>query len=483
MSERTEKLSVEVEVRGHDAAAKDVETLKRETAELTEGIKEEEKALTSVTEQTKEYGGVIGKLREKVSGAVGQVREMAGKASVASDALNELSGWAAHVAFGVTSVMTAIRATSFAIRRLLPGVSALTHAGTAMVGTLRDEVKERLRLIEVMKIQSQASDELKNKQLSQKDRIERISDRRRVGGFTADAARLAQVQAARAKEQFGYLDDAGIERVVGTFGDVGLSQENLTNLAIIESFGGLDDVDVTKVRSKERIRRIGARTIKRFPEEIAKIAQRETVQGVGLGRAAYRTGQPTEAMQQALAEMQGAEGGEAALRRRLEEELPPGVDLDRAVRLAQLFGSAEAFEAARISRASPRGVTATENILKARPTVEVGLPDQPGYVSQALGAFGGTKTFETMDFDEFEGLRRAYERIEREGQPGSGFTGDAAGKMERAAQSMESAAARLERVSQRGGGQVNYNPRFYGPDAASRKGRTTNGERLIRDME
>lgn len=426
---------------GFGAVGKTVAKLTQATGELARSAVNPQKRLADGLEKVRERAGaLVGQFRQtnkeatkvgegfddtaqkadNLSESIGQVKEQTEGVSQASQEGGAgWGGWAAQLAVGVAKLGMALRAASRAFK-MLPVAGAVVHGILSIRSALKAEIAERLRLIEVMKIQGRVLDELRDKQLDQKATLEQIASRRGVGGFeNEDVARRVQVGAARAKAQYPQLSEANINRAFGTFGDVpGLSQEQLTRLAEADYFTKLKvDIGVRSYDSLRRQAMVRNLTPLEARGEFAKFERTETVQGPGLGRGEFRTGQPTEAAQRALEELRAREGNEAELRRQLEEILPPEADIDRAVRLGKLFGSKEALEKHKVgfTNALRPLTTMLNRLLHGR--VELMLPDQPGFGSQLAETLGTTLTYEKMRPEEYENLVRALGQIEREGTP------------------------------------------------------------------
>ncbi len=224
--------------------------------------------------------------------------------------------------------------------------------------------------------------------------------------------------AARAQETFRQLRPEDINLALGMFGDLGFTQRELTSLAILAQQGRLQP---DPQWSRRTLQAYGRRQLQRNRERIARFAQRETIQGAGLGWPEFLTGEPTERAQRVLMELLTPAGGEAMLRERLAELLPPEFDIDQAVRLIKLFQTPEALERGRRGAIPLRPLTALmERIGLVEPRHAIALEDQPGLINQMLEAMGLTKEFEEIRVSEYEELQAAFRRILREGAPGGG---------------------------------------------------------------
>ena len=283
MGEETQDLKLRARAEGFEAAAKKV-------GELTD-------AEALLEKQTKQ----VGEAAAKVAGQIDEMADARDRLDEQTDGLDQSSkrgekswkdtaGVLGLVSAALLKLGTALRSTIFLLK-LFAAVGAVLKGMAAVRQALRDDIEERLRLIEVMKIQGKAADELQQRTLSQKDTIERIASGRRQGGFkTPDAARAAQVGARRAREQFSQLTEADVNQAFGLFADQGFSQDELTNLAIIESFGELNvGADLPEAVQK----RLARRRLRRLQGRVDTFASRETLQGQGRGRGEFRDGQPT----------------------------------------------------------------------------------------------------------------------------------------------------------------------------------------------
>ncbi len=152
-------------------------------------------------------------------------------------------------------------------------------AGLREIGkVLRDEIAARLRLTEVIREQSRAREKEVNEQLRQKEAVERVAGRRRIGGFaTAEIATEVQVRATTAQKQFTQLRPGDINQAFDTFGDVeGLSQQDLIDLSIIAGFG---ELEMDPRRSRKALKQRADKLLKRFRGRIDIFKGRELVQG------------------------------------------------------------------------------------------------------------------------------------------------------------------------------------------------------------
>ena len=204
-------------------------------------------------------------------------------------------------------------------------------------------------------------------------------------------------------------------------------------------------------------------------QRIATFARRETLQGQGLGRAEYRTGQPTERARRAIAEARAVGGAKATFRALLEEALPaeyavplPGEDqsrIEQAVALYEMYGTAAGVEAARTTYASLRPLEAAYYATRGVPKVEMALKDQPGFWAGIKEAIGYPERL-IIERSVYDAMLTAFQRMEREGLPGGGRGGRTEVNMT---------------ITN------NYqNAKFIGPDAASQHRRTTNGQNYTR---
>lgn len=198
MGEETQDLRLQAKAEGFEAAAKKV-------GELTD-------AEALLEKQTKQ----VGEAAAKVAGQIDEMADARDRLDEQSDGLDQSSkrgekSWrdtAGVIGFVATALLklgTVLRSTIFLLKAFA-AVGAVLKGMAAIRQAIRDDFEERLRLIEVMKIQGQVADALQKRTLNQKDTLERIAGTRRQGGFkTPDAARAAQVGARRAQEQFSQL--------------------------------------------------------------------------------------------------------------------------------------------------------------------------------------------------------------------------------------------------------------------------------------
>lgn len=449
-----QKFTSEVVVEGADQAAKDFAKVVAAQAKLADETERTARAYDEAAENALELAASERILEQQARSLQDETEGLSGRFRKAERRWRDAGGAASSIAWGLAKVVVAIRSTVAALR-LLPAIGAVVQGGMAIVQVLRDEIAARERLAEVIKLQSRAHDELRTGQIQQQETLERRAGQRSVGGFDTDTARRVQAAAAGAQKQFTQLQPQDIDAAFGIFGDIeGLSQKDLTDLAIIAGFG---ELKVDLKRSRAALKARADTLLRRFRESgrITTFAQRETVQGEGVGAAEFRPAGPTERAQEVAEQAATAGGPKAQLREHLRKVLPPGTDIERAVKLLELFGTAGELEAAKVGLVSARPLTTLFNRARIDPLVEIGLPDQPGIISGALEAGGLISQFETLRQEEFEALLEAMRAIEKAGLPGAG---------------------------QANGGDITINinhlenSKNLGPDAASDRGRAVNSE-------
>ena len=336
MAERGhQKLEVEVEGTGFEETAKKSARLDDVQGKLTKQIERAGEVFDKTGEAVDKAGeavGKAGKVVEKVEEVFDKAGQTVDKFSEGVDKLgdavrstrrfmgdlvdfaSEVAGVVRDVTAGVAGMVLTVRGLSKAMRatkvawRVLPSAMMIVRSGRRIISILKQEIAMRLRLVEVMKIQGKAQDELLRTQLSQQQRLQDVAGRRRIGGFeSVEAAHWAQAMATRAKEQFTRLSPEAIDVAFGTFGDIeGLTQRQLTDMAILAQEDKLQDLDTDW--SRNVLKRYLENKQRRQRETIEKFARVETRLGAGMGRGEYRTGQPTVRAQRAAMEIQAGAG-------------------------------------------------------------------------------------------------------------------------------------------------------------------------------
>lgn len=374
------------------------------------------KQLQKVAAATEELGEVT-KEANRVASEAGEERSTSAltNASAASAA--------GFMAVAIGKIALAVRATVKAFR-LLPSAGAVVASILSIVAVLKDEVAERLRLVRVMKLQGEAQDELQGKQRDQRQSLEGVSDQRRFGGFDADISRRVQAQAINARQEFSQLSEENVNAVFGTFGGLGLSQRDLTDLAILQQSGQLD-FEPGQFRSGRSATNFAQRNLRRGRARgtIDTFAGRESVQGQGLGRAEFRPA-VTEADQILAEQFRGGPGSaDDLLRERFaraikEGDLPPDADIEQLIKIVQNQATADELQANTVGFADGRPITTAINRFRIRPRAEVALQNQPGFGNQAQEALGLTENFEELPLDVLEALLKLNREAQQAGNPG-----------------------------------------------------------------
>ena len=472
-----QELTVKVEGKGFEKVTKQVDRLVKAEDELAGSTEEVQEEAQDASDKTLKFGKAAKQAAEGVktlekgtAGLIGRLRSLGRSLSDASQRTGELTSGVGAMAFGMLKLGTAVLAASRALRIFRVGGALL--AGLMAIGArLRGEIVERQRLARVIEEQSAAMDLLNRRRREEQAQLERVAGMRRRGGFEdAQTSRQVQAKARAAKAEFTQLQEGDIGQAYGLFGDVGLSDRKLVRLAIIAGMGGLGRVDPDERYASLRIQ--AEHLLKRYSGRIEKFARRETEQGQGLGWKEYRP-QVTERAAAIAAQAREQGLGTELLRERLRKMLMPGTDIEKAIVLYQLLGTASELEEHKVGVASPRGITALINALEGK--VEVGLPEQAGYLNQLLGFFGATKEFMRLRDEEFKDILKAFRQIEREGLPGVGS--EAAKETKEAAQTLKEAAQAMKEAAATGGTIVYMqHARIVYPDAEAVRKRSIYGE-------
>lgn len=406
-------LKLTAKAEGFDETAKKVDKVAESQGKLTDRVKEYSSAAKEVSSDAADTASNV----ERMGGAIGRALTEFVKIAIVVKGLRAARD-------GAKGFRRAIQAAGSAFgflvkngRLMGPLLAVIFASGRSILQTLRDEVKERARILELTKTQASLQDAAEQKQLGEKASLERAAGQRRIGGF-ADAATASgvQAQAARAKQQFAQLEEGDIGAAFGTFGDVaGLSQKDLTDLAILASQDKLDDVN--RNQSRKGLLSDAKGRIRRGREGIDTFRRRESQQGEGLGDVAFRPGVTERGQRVAF-----GDAGNTAQREELLKLLPAGAEesglLEQAIEFRRQFASQKEFDDAIVGIASTRGLTALKNRLFGK--VEVGIPDAPGFGNQAFGAIGITKEFQTLRTEDADAISQAFRGLDRQGRPGGG---------------------------------------------------------------
>ena len=167
MAENEQGLRLTAKAEGFDEAAKETKKVTDATSQLTDKVKEGAEAAIEFADGQRKASDVLGGVGSNLPG----------------------------IAFGFAKIALVLRTVAGAFKRL-PAASAAVAGITSIIQTLRSEIRERERLIHVMRIQGRVADELQQKHLAQKDTLERVAGTRRIGGFR-DAATASRVQSAK----------------------------------------------------------------------------------------------------------------------------------------------------------------------------------------------------------------------------------------------------------------------------------------------
>ena len=464
----TQDLILRAKAEGFDQTAKKIGELTKAEAKL-------EKQTERIGKASKKAAGQVRELAEAQE-RLGEQTDLAGASSKRSE-----HGWRKTTSViglvaGALLKLVNILRTAVLLLKALAAVGAVLKAMGAVTQAIRDDVKERLRLIEVMKIQGKVADALQRRTLDQKDAIERIAAGRRQGGFkTPDAARAAQVGARRAQEQFTTLSDADVNQVFGMFGDLGFSQDELTNLAFINRAGKLNvDPDLPDAVLK----RLGRRRLRRFQGQVDTSARVETLQGQGTGRGEFRDGQPTERAQRILGELRSPAGSQQELIARMKEVLPPETDFERLAELAKIFGTSGELEASVQGLISRNPLAPINDFFAGNIGIEV--PGQGGLLRQGAEKFLSLGEVQTVRIEFFQTLLQFMKRIEKEGGvlPIQKARDESTEALEKAARSMEAATTALrEQADQPRTVHVhNNNVKNTYPDRRAQQAQIRNGQ-------
>lgn len=401
--EDTQDLRLRARAEGFEDAAKKVGNLTDAEALLEKQTKKVGEAAAKVAGQIDELADARERLDEQTDGL-----DQSSKRGEKS--WKDTAGVVGLVATALLKLGSALRSTIFLLK-LFAAVGAVLKGMAAIRRSIKDDIKERLRLIEVMKIQGKVADDLQQRTLSQKDAIERIAAGRRQGGFkTPDAARAAQVGARRAQEQFTALTDTEVNQVFGTFGDLGFSQEELTNLSFINRSGKRD---VGTDQTDAMLKLLGRRRLRQFQGQVDTDARVETLQGQGTGRGAFRDGQPTERAQRVLKELQAPAGSKEELIARMREVMPPETDFEKLAALGKIFSTSGELKAAEVGFISRNPLAEAHRRLSGEVGIEV--PGQGGLIRQGAEKFLGLGEIQVLRRDEFQGLLQFMERADKEG--------------------------------------------------------------------
>lgn len=325
-----QKLTTEVEVTGAEKGAKSIDK-----------VVETQKRLTESTEG-------LAKATDLLAGSTGDLAESSKKLSSQRTA-NRVEGYTRKVG-ALASVVVKVAVALGMVRNVLrrfPAMLALEVGIIRTISLLKQEVAERLRLIDVMRTQGRVHEELEMTRRRQRATMEDIAYRRGFGGFDPDTSRRVQGQAENARKEFNQLGEGSVNQAMGMFGGIGLAQRDLTDLAIGAQLGMLDKAHPARLRTEDRARRLSARLLQRIRGSAGfkSYVRTESIQGHGRGRAAFRP-DVTEQDVDAAAQVKTPYGDKEALRRELEERLPEGADVEKTVRFLEHFGSAAEIEAA-----------------------------------------------------------------------------------------------------------------------------------------
>ncbi|MBI4716585.1 MAG: hypothetical protein HY763_02180 [Planctomycetes bacterium] len=118
--------------------------------------------------------------------------------------------------------------------------SLISKGIEVVVEGLEREKKAREEVEEATRKQTEALNELLEKQAEQQVTLERISDLRAEGGFDADQAVLARQEAERLRTKFPNLDETSVNRAVGNLFGTGISPENMERAAFAIQQGRLE---------------------------------------------------------------------------------------------------------------------------------------------------------------------------------------------------------------------------------------------------
>ena len=204
------------------------------------------------------------------------------------------------------------------------GIGAITSAWTKM----GEEVK---KVTEAIKAQGEAMNEVRRKEGEDKQAIEDISDARRRGGFDADTARKAELQARRVKESTPALKEAAVQTAAGNLGDAGLSDEEMAIAAALVQMGDLRFTGKeSAVRAENKFR--GQAEAKQ--QKVKRFFERERKQRL-------------ETAEQAAREMRTQEGSDLAIEDIAKRALgtgTPDAELKEAIEQAKKSESVEGLE-------------------------------------------------------------------------------------------------------------------------------------------
>lgn len=206
-------------------------------------------------------------------------------------------------------------------------------AGIAAIGAAVRAMKQEWDdAREAIKNYQDALNELKGAEQERQQAIEDISDVRRGGGMTADQARRAAQTAEAVALQFPQIQDTAINRVAGLLGER-LSRGQMAQAAILVQQGR---VELRPEMTAESMMRRLDRAMERYGENVERFIEREVTQ-------------QGESLQEAVKQATATTGATLDLRRRIEEILGPGVDVEGVLEDVRIFGTLGAIDGAKVT--------------------------------------------------------------------------------------------------------------------------------------
>jgi hypothetical protein len=429
------KLRASVKIDGAGQATKDLKGVAAAQREVTGEVKgagqeaaQAADAQQKLTASESDFIGVLSRINPALGGLADALLK-GGK--IAGDLASQnisLSG-AFQKATG------AIKANAGALKLIGAGGAVVVAIGL-IAGAMAKMREEALAVTAAIKDQVDALNDLQKQRSTQSENLERMSAKRHEGPLTADESRAAQQTVA------GLGDVAGVNarQQAVLLGGTGLSKEILQRLSVlIENFP--EDVDFERSIRYPPEERIGGieRRLARRAEPLDVIMTREKEQrgeAVGTAQGQARAGS-------------GATASIAEFIKNLPGRGMEGVDPDELARIVQGL----------------QGLG----------------PEQLDRAEGAIAYPGGGKDVRSREYAD---LQRKGAALKKEGVEGA--SPQLIRLAEMVLQQLNQAADRLDEAAgkllESGGGTVinNQNAKFIGPDAASQKASTINGENRSR---
>ncbi len=369
---KEQELTLKAAAKGFDRTAKDVDKvteaeakLKEETKQLVESQKQVAEATLQATEAQEKY---TGSLRE--AGA------------------------------GLAKIVLSAGGVSFAFRRLgrvlLAGraIKATVYGITQIILLLKEEIQWRERIVQVMKRQARAQDDLSQKRQGSRAMLAEIAGRRAFGGFESPTVeREVQAKKEAAAAQYTRLSVESLNLAFGTYGDIeGLTRQQLTRAAMLAQF---DELHPDDQRSKAAKKRYLERRLKQFSERFETYERTETLAGFGHGRKEFRPAGGTERAQEIWKQLQAGAGAKAELEAEVRKFFGRGKteeEIAELLKLLQSYRGAPPFQMAPPKRGY-------------EPQAEYDLPYGTGYWGQFKEKLGLWKSKARMPTTEANEIR------------------------------------------------------------------------------